>query len=174
MAPEGTNPEGGQQSNEENYVRMKREDIKKLEEAAKKAQDAEQLQREILFLKTGVTTDSALGKMFFKSYEGELSVEAIKAAAQEIGLVEKTQENPPLQEGEASATRERQALANNATPDTGSPDKDPRQAALEKAEEIIKQGGTFEQAGAGFLSTKMQAFAAGDKRAIRDPRNLPQ
>lgn len=175
MPQEGNESTEGQQENkpDEGYVRMKREDITKLEESAKKAQNLENLQKENLFLKTGLNTDSALGKFFFDNYKGDLTPEALKAAAQEIGLMEKVPDNPPLNEGENKATDERRALANNANPDTGVPDKDPRQAALETAESIIKQGGTFEQAGAGFLSTKMQAYAKGDKRAIRDPRNLP-
>lgn len=175
MPAEGSqNPEGKESNPDEGYVRMKREDITKLEEAAKAAKSAESLQKENLFLKTGLNTDSPLGKFFFENYKGDLTSEAVKAAATEIGLMEKVPENPPLNEGENKGTDERRALANNATPGGESPDKDPRIVAMEKAEEIIKQGGTFEQAGAGFLSTKMQAYAKGDKRAIRDPRNLPQ
>lgn len=57
---------------------------------AAKAQAAEAaaIKKENLFLKAGVTNiDSGVGKLLFNGYEGELSVEAIKAAASEVNLI---------------------------------------------------------------------------------------
>ena len=66
------------------------EHIKKLRSDAEKGRKLESLvaekDRQIAFLQAGVDTETKLGQMLMKSYEGELTAEAIKAEATEIGM----------------------------------------------------------------------------------------
>ena len=52
-----------------------------------KAKEAEAAQRELAFVKAGVDPDSAAAKYFVKGYDGELTPEAIRAAAEEASLI---------------------------------------------------------------------------------------
>jgi hypothetical protein len=52
-----------------------------------KAKEAEAAQRELAFVKAGVDPESAAAKYFVKGYDGELTPEAIRAAAEEANLV---------------------------------------------------------------------------------------
>ena len=52
-----------------------------------KAKEAEAAQRELAFVKAGVNPDSAAAKYFVKGYDGELTPEAIRVAAEEANLV---------------------------------------------------------------------------------------
>jgi hypothetical protein len=52
-----------------------------------KAKEAEAAQRELAFVKAGVNPDSTAAKYFVKGYDGELTPEAIRAAAEEANLV---------------------------------------------------------------------------------------
>ena len=65
--------------------------IRELEQQVKafeaKAKEAEAAQRELAFVKAGVNPDSAAAKYFVKGYDGELTPEAIRAAAEEANLV---------------------------------------------------------------------------------------
>ena len=58
-----------------------------LQVAEAKAKEAEAAQRELAFVKAGVDPDSAAAKYFVKGYDGELTPEAIRAAAEEANLV---------------------------------------------------------------------------------------
>jgi hypothetical protein len=52
-----------------------------------KAKEAEAATRELAFVKAGVDPDSAAAKYFVKGYDGELTPEAIRAAAEEASLI---------------------------------------------------------------------------------------
>lgn len=54
-------------------------------EAAERSQEAERLRRELAFERAGIKTDTKLGSMLFKTYEGELTAEQIRAFASEVG-----------------------------------------------------------------------------------------
>ena len=69
----------------------------KAEAAAAKAEAEsikQQAAREQAFAKAGIP-DSKLGEMFRKSYDGELSADAIKANALELGLIQQQTTTPP-------------------------------------------------------------------------------
>ena len=51
------------------------------------AKEAEGARRELAFVKAGVDPDSAAAKYFVKGYDGELTAEAIRAAAEEASLI---------------------------------------------------------------------------------------
>jgi len=52
-----------------------------------KAKEAEAAKRELAFVKAGVDPDSAAAKWFVKGYDGEITAEAIRAAAEEASLI---------------------------------------------------------------------------------------
>jgi len=64
-----------------------------------KAKEAEAATRELAFVKAGVDPDSAAAKYFVKGYDGELTAEAIRAAAEEASLI-------PSQKMEVSAEQQ--------------------------------------------------------------------
>jgi hypothetical protein len=49
--------------------------------------EAEQARRELMFLKAGVNPDDPKAKYFVKGYDGELTVEAIRQAAEEASYI---------------------------------------------------------------------------------------
>lgn len=65
--------------------------MKKLErdiqERDKQLAEATAAQRELAFLKAGVPADDPMTKYFVKGYDGEISPDAIRTAAQEAGLI---------------------------------------------------------------------------------------
>lgn len=105
--------------------------------AAKNAERAEKAERELAFLKAGVDTESALGKLIVEGYKGELTTEAIKAFVGELPQAKTdTNEEQQLDEGEDKSTEERQTLASGAAGDDGSgglTTKQKAKAALEAA-----------------------------------------
>ncbi len=60
---------------------------KDLQEREKQLVEASQAQRELAFLKAGVPADDPMTKYFVKGYDGEVNPDAIRAAAQEAGLI---------------------------------------------------------------------------------------
>ena len=73
-------------------------------ERAKQEGELAKARREIAFVRAGIDDTTPLGRMFTKSYEGEGTVEAIRAAAEEIpGLVK-----PPEPDPNAMSTEERE------------------------------------------------------------------
>lgn len=61
--------------------------------------EAEQAKRELAFLKAGVNPDNPMAKYFIKGYEGDLSTDAIRAAAQEANIIESSK--PSVKEEQA-------------------------------------------------------------------------
>lgn len=106
------------------------EHIKKLRAEAEQAKtlqkELEAKERQIAFLQAGVDTSSKLGQMLMKTYDGEMTPEAIKAEAVEIGLVDATEQVviEEVSDEQAQYQQARNNLANGATarfePDTPS------------------------------------------------------
>ncbi len=82
--------------------RDSRQFVRKLEQEAKEGKrakreadeaklDAQNAKRELALMKAGIDLESPTGKLFVKAYDGEISVEAIKAAAGEYGLIATSQ-----------------------------------------------------------------------------------
>lgn len=99
----------------------KDENLKELRqqaEAGRKAlAEAEAARRELAFIKAGVDTDSKLGKLLMRTYEGELDVEAIQAEAREIGAIGAPAANAETEvdEAERAQSRARNDLATGNT-----------------------------------------------------------
>lgn len=88
------------------------EGIKNLRAQAKKAaqwqKKAEALEREVLGMKSGLKP-SKMTDLFLKTYEGELTVDAVRAAAAELGLIaeEQGESDGSNQNSEERAAHER-------------------------------------------------------------------
>jgi hypothetical protein len=167
MAENDDTQDGQEEPDGKSYVRMKREDIKALEASAAKAQDMEKIQKELVFAKAGIDTDTKLGKMLLATYDGELTKEAIMAEAQDIGLLETSTKSPELTKEEKDSTKERQTLSSGANPPGENPIH-PKQEARDNADRVLKDGGKFEHAAGAYLSTLVQRHADGDERAARN------
>ena len=62
---------------------------KELQQSKQALAEAEAIKRENAFMKAGIPMDDPMAKYFVKGYDGEISAEAIRAAAQEANLIQK-------------------------------------------------------------------------------------
>lgn len=132
--------------------------------------------REIAFLKAGIDTDSAVGKMFAKAYDGDLSAEAVKAAATEVGAL-KPATPPPAQQqapqhdsADLALDAARRGLAGQAqAPDPRTPEEHPWQTASKKIEAARQQGLDHPNALAQGITAIMDAARQGDSRVFVQP-----
>lgn len=127
---------------EHDDLRAKARKAKKADEATASATSA---QRELLFIKAGVDTDTKLGKLLLKSYEGDLTIEAIKAEAVDVGLIEAIPDGPALTDEEKGSTDERADLARDAQVEPKE-DPDPIGSALHVGQEALDRGANEEVA----------------------------
>ena len=74
-----------------------------LKAAEAKAKELETAARELAFVKAGVDLNAPVAKYFVKGYDGELSADAIRAAAQEANLIQPTPQQDKVQEAEQQA-----------------------------------------------------------------------
>ena len=61
---------------------------KRAKEADKIRAEAESAKRELAFMKAGINLETPQGKLFAKAYDGEFTVDAVKAAATEYGVLD--------------------------------------------------------------------------------------
>ena len=121
---------------------------KNLERKAKEAEtakaEAQAAKRELALLKAGIDLESPTGKLFAKAYDGEASVDAIKAAATEYGLIgtesapaaAPTQAAPSVSNDELAA---HQRIAQTSAGANNAGQYDPRDAvnSAESVEEVL-------------------------------------
>jgi hypothetical protein len=93
---DSTDAESGEPDrNSRQFVRKLEQDAKEGKRAKKEADEAkleaQTAKRELALMKAGIDLDSPTGKLFVKAYDGEITVEAIKAAAGEYGLIATSQ-----------------------------------------------------------------------------------
>lgn len=76
--------------------------IRDLEKRAKDADrvraEADSARRELALLKAGIDLDSPQGKLFAKAYDGDFTVDAVKAAATEYGVIDAPKPQVPAEE----------------------------------------------------------------------------
>lgn len=76
----------------EESARTDRKWVRDLEKRAKAAEKAaaerDAAMRELVMLKAGINPETPQGKLFVKAYDGEPTLEAVKAAAQEYGVLD--------------------------------------------------------------------------------------
>lgn len=79
------------ESSDERTVSLNRTQIRTLEKDAKRARKADEelatLRREFAFVKAGIDPEDPKLKYFAKGYDGEITAEAIRAAATEAGYL---------------------------------------------------------------------------------------
>jgi hypothetical protein len=141
----------GDENQRNEIKRLKRELAAKTQEA----QDAADTKRELLFLKANVDPDKPGATWFIKGYDGEMTVEAIKAAADQAGLSRTVPTAPPagsvIAPGETvggigvdPATLQAAGLAAMAAA-TANPAAQPGQTQAEQMRALAAQG--FKEAG---------------------------
>jgi hypothetical protein len=93
--------------------------MRKLEDETKTLREqlaaAQSAQRELAFVKAGVDLNAPVAKYFVKGYDGELSPEAIRAAAEEANLVPKAAQAPEVKSEQQAWTRLQKAAAAGQT-----------------------------------------------------------
>lgn len=145
-------------------------DLRRAADDGRKAlKEAEALRKELAFAKAGVPTESKLGQLFFNSYDGELTTEAIRTEAEEVGAwrpvtAEPEKANEPTPE-ERAQSRERADLAadsGHAGINTGDPFRD-AEAAFKEAR---RNGDRSEQAFGAAMTQIIEAHQRGDTRVI--------
>ena len=143
--------------------------LKLLREKAEKADalaaQLAQSERKNAVLESGIDTSSKLAELFLKSYDGESSAEAIKAAAQEYGIPFKGEAPEPVEETVDTGTEIRTELADGSPVGT-EPSPDPNQVALDAFKAAIANGATEEAAQAVFFNVIAAAAGDGDERVI--------
>jgi len=94
--------EAGDQAKDPVRSRMKKLE-RDLQERDKQLVEGQAAQRELAFLKAGVPVDNPMAKYFVKGYDGEINSDAIRAAAQEAGLIAAQKATDSQTQGEQQA-----------------------------------------------------------------------
>lgn len=126
--------------------RDSRKFVRKLEQEAKEGKrakaEAEEVKaelakakRDLALAQAGIDVNSPTGKLFVKGYDGEPTVEAIKAAASEYGLLPTSQAPDVKQELDAM---DRVASASTASAPVGSPNALDELRKAENPEQVLK------------------------------------
>jgi hypothetical protein len=127
--------------------------------------EANTLKREVAMLKAGIDTETPIGAMFSKGYEGELTKEAVTTAWSALGVTpvaadapadDTPEPGPDMAPGETDLTADRRALANGSASDTPVT-PDPKSAAKDRVEAVISAGGTEDDAMAAGLEVQAQS-----------------
>lgn len=78
---------------QKNPIRARMRELEnQVKEAKEQLAAAQMAQRELAFVKAGVDVSAPLAKYFVKGYEGELTPEAIRVAAEEAQIVPKSEQ----------------------------------------------------------------------------------
>ena len=158
-------------------IQQQREHIKDLESqlaASKEQVDlASALERENVMLKAGVDTESALGKMFSRAYDGELTVDAVRTQAAEVGALNATappaEPNPDITPEEAQQSRERSALSTDAGVPGAGQEPDLVEAAWAQRADDLRSGLPQDTAAASVIAAMIGEANAGNPRYRYDP-----
>lgn len=110
--------EAGDQAKDPVRSRMKKLE-RDLQERDKQLVEGQAAQRELAFLKAGVPADDPMTKYFVKGYDGEINSDAIRAAAQEAGLIAAQKVDDSRTQGEQQAWGRLQKAARSS--DTSEP-----------------------------------------------------
>ena len=148
-----------------------RDSIKDLRRAADESRklkaEAELARRELAFLKAGVDTDSKLGKLLLKTYDGELTLEAIRAEAQDLGIggSGSTVTEVVEEEFERNQSRERFNLANESGI-SSTESAHPNQIARQAFDAAMRNGDPREVAAGAAFAEIFKAAQRGDERVF--------
>lgn len=108
------------QPDDNGRVALKVEDLRKLRKLAKKSGDhaaeVDGLKREVAILKTGLNLKPAQIKALWSVHEGEMTPDALKATASDLGFVELEEEESETDAEARSAAQQVQRATAGATP----------------------------------------------------------
>lgn len=147
---------------------------RKADEASAAKREADAAKRELAFVRAGIDTENGPGKLLFKSYDGELTKEAVEAAAAEYGITPASasststqgETTPPPPQHDPAQSAERNALASGSgAPNTESAEH-PGSLAMKDYQDARARGVPEEKAAAAAFSRIVAAANAGDKRVI--------
>ena len=149
--------------------------LREAAEAGKAAQaEAEAAKRELALLKAGVDTESAVGKMFAKAYDGDLDTEAIKAEWTQVAPTTSPNDPPPPPEqvdpGEqlAQQQQDREAASGGQPGGQEKPTPNPIDAALSEFHDPARMGMQLEDRQEEAVAKVLGAYFEGDKRVMFD------
>ncbi len=121
-------------------ISLSRDDLRALREKARSADEATaklaELERKVLFSEAGIDLSTKSAQYFSKGYEGELTVEAIKAEAQEVGLFQGRTKTQVPQEEMAMHRQMNSTTAGGGDPSTE--DYQALIAAASSADEVLQ------------------------------------
>lgn len=141
----------------------------------KAQQERDAALREIAFLRAGIDTESKVGQMFVKAYDGDLDPEKIRAEWSEVAPASGGNTPPPTEPPPPSATEQqleetqaRRLLTSAGAGDTPNeqPSPDPVAAGYDEYRERLGKGERRETAAGSVFSKLIEAANAGDERAI--------
>lgn len=145
--------------------------IKELRDAAdrgkKASQELDSMKREMAFLKAGVDTDSKVGQLLYKAYDGELDTASIQAEWSELSPAAAAPPSEPDTTDDARVSQERQDLAGDSVPPENQTES-PYDAGHREFKAMMDAGRPKEDSAARFVHTVLEA--AGGNRP--DPRVL--
>ena len=149
-------------------------DIKSLRKAAEAGKQAQnelaEMKRELLFAKAGIDTGSKIGKLLFKTWDGE-DLDSLKTEASDLGIggVEASRKNEVESEERGQQDFRQTFAKGNIGAPSELPERDPFDEAYDLFHEARKRGTTMDDAGLAAIDRVLVAAASGDKRAIFDP-----
>lgn len=116
-------PEENNDNNEEpEGISLSRDDLRQLREKARLADDATAklatLERKVLFSEAGIDMSSKSAQYFEKGYDGEMTADAIKAEATEVGLFRTEQKQQVPQHEMAQHQQMNRTTAGGGDPST--------------------------------------------------------
>jgi hypothetical protein len=139
--------------------------IKELRDAAdrgkKATQELDAMKREMAFLKAGVDTDTKVGQLLYKAYDGELDTQSIQAEWSE--LVPEAAAPPPAETVDATDTQiaeQRRELTGDSVPPENQTES-PYDVGHREFKEMMDAGRPKEDSAARFIHTVLEA-AGGD------------
>lgn len=145
-------------------------------EAGKEAQKrAAELEKQLLFAKAGVDTDTKIGKMLFNSWDGDVNdIAALRAEAIEVGAIKSSDDEgtPPPALQDASQQEFRNALSGGqAGGGNTDPGPDPYEQVLSEFHRDREGGMPRKDAGQLAVAKVLRKASDGDKRVLFDERD---
>lgn len=125
------------------------------------------------FKDLGIDPDKGVGKLFYENYDGELTVDAVKATAKEYGVLDAAAPQPDATQQTTSTEQPTQQQGSQPDPQQqahsaidaavnqgGNPEvvsSDPEAKAWEAHREVMSKTGSRDQAMAAHFGAKLQA-----------------
>lgn len=153
------------------------DNLKGLRAKAKLADDAlaeaAELKKQLLFAKAGIDTDSKIGQMLYKTWDGD-DLAALKAEGEELGLFAKPDSAPPAptpaqQDQGQQQFRDAMASGRPAGEVPNPVQEDPQGVALREFHGDLQKGQTRQAAGLAAIDKVLVQAASGNRNAIFDP-----